>query len=470
MNSATEKTQDYRPLAWIAAMALFMQSLDATILNTALPAISRSLNQSPLEMELAIISYALTVAAIIPLSGWIADRFGTLFTFRAAVFIFVLGSLACALSTNLDALVASRILQGVGGALMLPVARLAIIRNVEKSQLIVAWNLMAMSGLIGPVLGPILGGWIVTHASWPWIFLINLPIGIIGIIVVGKYMTNSYGNAGKLDWAGFLLFAAGLVTTTYGLDVIAENLANKSKAVILILSGIMLLIAYYLYALRAKNPLIPLSLLRFRTFNLGILGNLFIRISGSGIPFLLPLMWQVAFHFDAQTSGFMLAPIAISSILAKSVVTKILYCFGYRNSLVVNALLMAAAIGAMSRFTQDTPLWLYILIMMWYGCCISLMFTAVNTLAVCDLPDNLAGSGSTILSMMQQLGIGVGIAISSVVLALFREHFGQTGNLVSAFSHTFLVSSLFAVCLALLMARLHPEDGNNLRHRKSIKN
>lgn len=451
-------------------MALFMQSLDATILNTALPAISRSLHQSPLEMELAIISYALTVAAVIPLSGWIADRFGTLFTFRGAVFIFTLGSLACALSADLDTLVASRILQGVGGALMLPVARLAIIRNVAKSQLIVAWNLMAMAGLIGPVLGPILGGWIVTHTSWPWIFLINIPIGIIGMTVVGKYMTNNYGNVGKLDWLGFLLFAAGLVTTTYGLDVIAENLANKSKAITLISIGALLLASYGLYALRVNNPLIPLSLLRFRTFNLGILGNLFIRISGSGVPFLLPLMWQVAFNFDAQTAGFMLAPIAISSILAKSFATKILYRFGYRNSLVVNAILMAAAIAAMSRFTQDTPLWLYVPIMMWYGCCMSLMFTAVNTLTVCDLPDHLAGSGSTVLSMMQQLGIGVGIAISSVILALFREHFGQTDDLASAFSHTFLVSSLFAVGLACIMACLHPEDGNNLRNRKPQKN
>ena len=190
--------QNYRNLAWIAAIALFMQSLDATILNTALPAISASLNESPLEMQMTIISYALTVALFIPLTGWVADKYGTLNVFRVAVGIFVLGSVACAMANSLNALILSRILQGFGGALMMPVARLAIIRHVPKTQLVAAWNAMAMAGLIGPVMGPIVGGWLVTHATWHWIFLINIPIGLLGIWFAGRYMPNSIGKINKL--------------------------------------------------------------------------------------------------------------------------------------------------------------------------------------------------------------------------------------------------------------------------------
>ena len=219
-------TPQQKGLAWTAAMALFMQSLDATILNTALPVMSASLHESPLQMELAIISYALTVAALIPLSGWLADRLGTLNVFRLAVAVFVLGSVACAASPTLNWLVLARILQGVGGALMMPVARLAIIRTVPKSELVAAWNLMSMTGLIGPIVGPILGGWMAVNLSWHWIFFINIPIGLLGIAVAGRYMPNVRTDTQPLDWQGFLLFAGGLVGITYGLELAAENLHN----------------------------------------------------------------------------------------------------------------------------------------------------------------------------------------------------------------------------------------------------
>ena len=466
MTNTNSHLVDYRPLAWIAAMALFMQSLDATILNTALPTIAANMNESALEMQMAVISYALTVAALIPLSGWTADRFGILRSFRVAVLVFVLGSIACAMSNTLNQLITARVLQGIGGALMMPVARLAIIRHVPKTQLIAAWNLMAMSGLIGPVLGPILGGWFVIHMTWQWIFLINLPIGVIGIWVAGKYMPNSYGHVGRLDWFGFLLFAFGLVGITFGLDVIAEDLTQKVKALVLIGGGISLLLIYICYAKRAVNPLIPLSLWRVRTFTIGMIGNLLVRISGSGVPFLLPLMLQIAFHYDAQTAGFMIAPIAVSSILIKTFATKLLLKYGYKTSLIVTALGMTGAIATMSLLTKNTPLWLYVPIVMWYGACMSLMFTSVNTLTISDLSTQQASAGSTVLSMMQQVGIGFGIAISSVILALWRGALGErVDGLEQAFSYTFLVSSSFAVILALLMSLLHKEDGDELRKK-----
>lgn len=466
MVEINSKVDNYRPLAWIAAIAFFMQSLDATILNTALPAISASLGESALEMQMAVISYSLTVAAIIPLSGWMADRFGTLRVFQFSVFIFGLGSLACAMSSNLTMLIASRVLQGVGGALMMPVARLAIIRNVQKTHLISAWNLMATAGLIGPILGPILGGWFVTNMTWHWIFFINIPIALLGIVIANKYMMNSYGELSRLDWMGFLLFASGLVALTFGLDVIAEDIAQKESAFSLIGGGVGLLVIYVFYASRIGNALIPLSLWKVRTFSLGMLGNLFVRMAGSGVPFLLPLMLQIAFHYDAQTAGFMIAPIALSSILVKRIATSLLHKFGYKKMLIADAIFMAGAIATMSLLNESTSLWLYVPVVMWYGACMSLMFTAVNTLTISELSDKQASAGSTVLSMMQQVGIGLGIAVSSVILALWRAHLGdEQADLANAFSHTFLISSCFGVILAFIMSFLHKNDGDNLRQK-----
>ncbi|NBI43495.1 MFS transporter, partial [[Haemophilus] felis] len=230
-------SKQYRGLAWMAALALFMQTLDATILNTALPKISESLNESPLEMQLAVISYALTVALFIPLSGWLADKYGTLVIFRSSIIIFVLGSIACAMSQTLNFLIFARVVQGIGGALMMPVARLSILRSVPKKHLLYVWNLMAMAGLLGPILGPILGGWFVTYATWHWIFLINIPIGLLGVAVAGLYMPNVAMPVQALDWKGFFLFSAGLVGVTLGLDLIADQQSKALFALSILLLG-----------------------------------------------------------------------------------------------------------------------------------------------------------------------------------------------------------------------------------------
>lgn len=453
-------------LAWIAALALFMQALDATILNTALPAISDSLKESPLDMQMAIISYALTVAALIPLSGWLADKFGTLRVFRSAILLFVLGSVSCALSWSLNSLVVARIVQGVGGALMMPVARLTIIRSVPKTQLVATWNLMAMAGLTGPILGPILGGWLVTYTSWHWIFLINIPIGLLGIAIAGKYMPNLTQPPRKLDWIGFLLFASGLVGLTLGLEFAAEDTDNVMRAVPILTVGFILICAYCLYAYRVAEPLLPLAMFKIRTFRIGILSNMLIRLSGSGIPFLLPLMLQVAFGYSADIAGWLMAPLALSSVLAKSFIGSVLEKLGYRNTLLINALLMTCAIIGMSFLDAQSPLWLFILLVMWFGTCMSFMFTAVNTLTVCDLSDQYASAGSTMMSVVQQVGIGIGIAVSAVILGMYRANIGETDALLTqAFSYTFLTSAIFGLILALNIARLAQQDGNHLHSK-----
>ncbi|WP_109078267.1 DHA2 family efflux MFS transporter permease subunit [Aggregatibacter kilianii] len=458
--------QTYRNLALIAAMALFMQSLDATILNTALPAISADLHESPLEMQMTIISYSLTVALFIPLTGWIADKYGTLNVFRVAVTIFVLGSVACAASHSLNALIWSRVLQGLGGALMMPVARLAIIRNVPKTQLVAAWNAMAMAGLIGPVLGPIVGGWLVTHATWHWIFLMNIPIGVLGIWFAGRHMPNSTGNISKLDWWGFVLFAGGLAGVTLGLDLLSEERIAQWLTILILAVGLGCFSLYYLYAKRAQNPLLPLNIFVTRTFRIGIVGNMFIRLSGSGIPFLMPLMLQVVFGYNADVAGWLLAPIALSSVLTKSFAGKILARFGYKTTLILTALSMTFAIATMSLLQQHTPIWLLVLILAWYGCAMSIIFTAVNTLAISDLSDHNASAGSTYISVTQQVGISIGIAVSAVILDTYRHLIGETGEqLQHAFSATFLTSALFGIALLWVLSHLKKEDGAGNFHK-----
>ncbi|OOF69844.1 MDR family MFS transporter [Rodentibacter caecimuris] len=460
-------TLSYRGLAWIAAMALFMQSLDATILNTALPSIAADLHESALEMQMAIISYSLTVALFIPLTAWLANKFGTLTVFRNAVFLFVLGSVACALSASLETLILSRILQGLGGALMMPVARLAIIQSVPKYQLLQAWNLMATAGLIGPILGPILGGWLVTHASWHWIFLINLPIGGIGILFAGKVMRNTKGNVQKLDWEGFLLFSLGLVGLTLGLDLLSESQSHSWLTSGSLILGISLLGAYYRYAKHHNDAILPLSLFRHRTFRLGILSNLFIRLSGSGIPFLLPLMFQLVFGYSAELSGWMLAPIALTSVLCKTIVGKILERLGYKTTLILTALCMALSIITMSFLSVETSLWAVIFNLMCYGACMSIIYTAVNTLTIADLTQSEAGAGSTMLSIVQQVGIGIGIAVSSIILSCYRQFLAEesNNNLPQAFSWTFLTSTIFAIFLVWTLSYLRKRDGSQLRKK-----
>lgn len=459
-------TQSYRGLSWVAAMALFMQSLDATILNTALPAIAADLHEAAFEMQMAIIAYALAVALFIPLTAWAAAKFGTLTVFRGAVFTFVLGSVACAFSPNLNALILARVLQGIGGAFMMPVARLAIIQTVPKQELLNAWNLMATAGLIGPILGPILGGWLVVHASWHWIFLINIPIGVLGIWASGHVMSNSKANADKLDWTGFLLFAFGLVGLTLGLDLLGESRADRLLTYTSLTLGIILLAVYCLYAKGNARAILPLSLFRTRTFRLGMLANLFIRLSSSGIPFLLPLMFQLAFGYSAEMSGWLLAPIALMSVIFKTIIGRILNRFGYKTTLISSALLMAGAIISMAWLNSQTSMFWIVFNLMWYGACMSMIFTAVNTLTVGDLANEQAGAGSTVLSIVQQVGIGFGIAVSSIILSFYRQFIGNQGEaLQKAFSYTFLTSALFAVLLVWTLAYLHKTDGDHLRKK-----
>ena len=448
-----KKARSMAGLPWIAAMAFFMQALDATILNTALPAIAQSLNRSPLAMQSAIISYTLTVAMLIPVSGWLADRFGTRKVFMLAVTLFTLGSLACALSTSLTELVIFRVLQGIGGAMMMPVARLALLRAYPRSELL-----------------PVLGGVLVTWASWHWIFLINIPIGVAGLIYARKYMPNFTTPRRSFDMGGFLLFGLSLVLFSSGMELFGEKIVATWLALAVILSGILLFLLYIRHARRHPTPLISLSLFNTRTFSVGIAGNIASRLGTGCVPFLMPLMLQVGFGYPALIAGCMMAPTAMGSILAKSTVTQVLRWFGYRKTLVGVTIFIGLMIAQFSLQSAALPIWMLILPLFVLGMAMSTQFTSMNTITLADLTDENASSGNSVLAVTQQLSISLGVAVSAAVLR-FYEGFDGT-NTVEQFHYTFITMGALTVVSAVVFMLLKPKDGRNLikeRHKEKAK-
>jgi len=461
-----KKARSMAGLPWIAAMAFFMQALDATILNTALPAIAESLNRSPLAMQSAIISYTLTVAMLIPVSGWLADRFGTRRVFMLAVTLFTLGSLACALSSSLGELVIFRVIQGVGGAMMMPVARLALLRAYPRSELLPVLNFVTMPGLVGPILGPVLGGVLVTWASWHWIFLINIPIGIAGLFYARKFMPNFTTPRRKFDMGGFFLFGLSLVLFSSGMELFGEKVVATWLAVSIIFSGILLFLLYIRHARRHPTPLISLSLFNTRTFSVGIAGNIASRLGTGCVPFLMPLMLQVGFGYPALIAGCMMAPTAVGSILAKSGVTQLLRRLGYRRTLVGVTVFIGVMIAQFSLQSAALPVWMLILPLFVLGMAMSIQFTSMNTITLADLSDENASGGNSMLAVTQQLSISLGVAVSAAVLR-FYEGF-DSNNTVEQFHSTFITMGVLTVVSALVFMLLKPKDGRNLikeRHK-----
>ncbi|KNC11378.1 major facilitator transporter [Klebsiella sp. RIT-PI-d] len=447
-------------LPWIAAMAFFMQALDATILNTALPAIAQSLNHSPLAMQSTIISYTLTVAMLIPVSGWLADRFGTRLVFMIAVSLFTLGSLACALSNSLTMLVIFRIVQGIGGAMMMPVARLALLRAYPRSELLPVLNFVTMPGLVGPILGPMLGGVLVTWASWHWIFLINIPIGIAGLLYARKYMPNFTTPRRGFDMAGFLLFGLGLVLFSSGMELFGEKIVATWIALAIMALSVVLLLSYVRHARRHPNPLIALPMFKTRTFSVGIAGNLATRLGTGCVPFLMPLMLQVGFGYPALIAGCMMAPTAIGSILAKSMVTQVLRRLGYRRTLVGVTVFIGLMIAQFSLQSPAYPIWIMLIPLFILGMAMSTQFTSMNTITLADLTDENASSGNSMLAVTQQLSISLGVAVSAAVLR-FYEGF-DNANTVEQFHYTFITMGALTVASAAVFMLLRPKDGRNL--------
>ena len=397
----------------------------------------------------------------------LVDRFGTRRVFIIAVSLFTLGSLACALSSSLTELVIFRVIQGIGGAMMMPVARLALLRAYPRSELLPVLNFVTMPGLVGPILGPVLGGVFVTWASWHWIFLINIPIGVIGILYARKYMPNFTTPRRRFDIGGFLLFGLSLVLFSSGIELFGEKIVATWQALAVIAVSLLLLVAYVRHARRHPTPLISLSLFKTHTFSVGIAGNLATRLGTGCVPFLMPLMLQVGFGYPAIIAGCMIAPTAIGSIIAKSTVTQVLRWFGYRKTLVGITVFIGLMIAQFSLQSPEMPLWMLLLPLFVLGMAMSTQFTAMNTITLADLTDDNASSGNSLLAVTQQLSISLGVAISAAVLR-FYEGFDNAST-VQQFHYTFITMGVITIISALMFMLLRAKDGRNLiseRHKR----
>ncbi|MCL7713455.1 multidrug transporter subunit MdtD [Stenotrophomonas mori] len=449
----------HKPLLWLVSLAIFMQMLDSTIVNTALPAMARSLGESPLQMQSVVFSYALAVASFIPASGWIADRFGTRRTFLAAIVLFTLGSLACALSPTLRWLVAARVLQGIGGAMLLPVGRLAVMRSVPRAQFLSAMSFIAIPALIGPLLGPTLGGWLVEAASWHWIFLINLPIGLIGLGAAMRIMPDHYGlRRQRFDLAGYLMLAFGMIALSLALDGASGFDSAHALALLLAVIGVAALAGYWLHAAGRADALFPLSLFQVGSYRIGILGNLFSRIGSGAMPLLIPLLLQVGLGMSPMAAGMMMIPVALAGMAAKRLAVLLVERFGYRRTLMVNTVCVGLAMASFVFVTAHQPLPLRLLQLALFGAVNSMQFTVMNTVTLRDLDMDQASSGNSLLSMVMMLATGFGAATAGSLLSAFGNHLGAHGDGATAALHaTFVCVGAITLSSTLVFWQL-PEN------------
>ena len=425
-------------LLWLVAIGFFMETLDSTIVNTALPSMARSLNESPLAMHSVILAYSLTLAIIIPASGWFADRFGTKKTFLAAIVIFSLGSFLCSLSQSLPELVASRVLQGAGGSMLLPIGRLTILRAFPGPKFLPAISFVTIPGLIGPLVGPTLGGYLSEAISWHWIFLINIPIGLIGIVATAIAMPDIRApRVAAFDGAGFIQLSLTMLCLSLALEGLSELGFSTGIVLILMFAAFAALASYFIHATKTPDPLFPLRLFRQTSYKIGILGNLFARIGSSGMPFLIPLLLQLTLGYSALQAGLTMLPIAISSIVAKRLVSPIIQRTGYRLFLTANTFLVGLSIASFALFSPTHPFWIQVIQLVFFGLVNSMQFTAMNTVTLKDVDPVYASSGNSLFSMVQMLAMSLAVATAGALLNTFMVQLKSFGTL-SAFHATFL--------------------------------
>ncbi|HTP67979.1 MAG TPA: DHA2 family efflux MFS transporter permease subunit [Dongiaceae bacterium] len=454
-----------RMLPWLIAVAFFMESLDTTILNTGVPTIAAALNVAPLSMKAVLSSYTLSLAVFIPISGWMADRFGTRRVFGSAIGLFTLGSFLCGISTNIHELVAFRILQGCGGAMMVPVGRLTMVRAFPKSQLVRAMSFVAIPGLIGPMLGPITGGLIVAYLHWRMIFFVNIPIGLVGLYLVYRHLPDYFEeHVDPLDVVGLILFGSGIALLSYVLEVFGEHTLGTLEILGLLALSMTLLAGYGLHAARITHPMLHLALFRIRTFRAAVVGSFVTRLGIGGIPFLFPLLYQVGLGFSPVQSGLLMMPQAIAAMSLKVLMPRILARLGYRGVLVSNTIIIGLLILSFSTFGFHTPVWGIVVIVFCYGFFTSLQYTSMNTLVYADISEAEASAASSIASTMQQMSMSFGVAGASLVTAVFLPDRFRSNppEFIHGIHHAFYVLGGMTVLSTLVFRELRKGDGGEV--------
>jgi EmrB/QacA subfamily drug resistance transporter len=461
-----------RLLPWLVAVAFFMESLDTTILNTAVPAVSEALHVSPLSMKAVLASYTLSLAVFIPISGWMADRYGTRRVFASAIGLFSLGSLLCGLAQDIHLLVAFRVLQGMGGALMVPVGRLTLVRTFAKSELVRAMSFVSIPALVAPMLGPVAGGLIVGYFHWRVIFFLNIPIGIAGLVMVYLHLPNfSEEETHPLDLVGLILFGSGIALLSYVLEVFGEHALSSREVSAMLFLSFALLGGYWLHAKTLQFPLLKLQLLTIRTFRAAVNGGFFTRLGIGGVPFLLPLLYQTGLGYTPIQSGLLIMPQAIGAMSIKAVLRPLLAFLGYRGVLISNTLIIGVLLAFFSIISPHTPVWLIVLLAYLYGAFTSLQYTSMNTLVYADIPEHDTSSASSIASTLQQMSISFGVATAGLTTAFFVPSGASTlpAAMIHGIHLAFRALGGLTIASAMVFASLRSGDGDAVSQQKILR-
>lgn len=461
-----------RLLPWLVAVAFFMESLDTTILNTAVPAIAAALNVAPLSMKSVLTSYTLSLAVFIPVSGWVADRYGTRRVFASAIGIFTLGSLLCGLANDIHLLIICRLLQGCGGALMVPVGRLTLVRTFAKSELVRAMSFVALPALIGPLLGPLVGGLIVRYLHWRMIFFVNIPIGLLGLYLVYLHLPDYRAtNPSKLDFIGMVLFGSGIALLSYILEVFGEHTLSSREMLGLLVLAVLMLLGYWRHAASSTHPLLRLELFQLRTFRAAVSGSFLTRLGVAGMPFLLPLLYQVGLGYTPVQSGLLIMPQSIAAMSLKVLMPRILTRLGHRTVLLLNTALIGILIALFATISASTPAWVIVIQAFVFGFFMSLQYTSMNTLVYADVADTDTSMASTIASTVQQMSMSFGVATASLITALFvpdRFHCNSL-EMIRGIHNAFFVLGAITVLSSLIFRKLQSSDGESIsQHKASV--
>src|SRR5580698_9998375 len=447
----------------IVACAMFMESVDANVIVTAMPAMARDVGRDPVTLKIAVTSYVLGLGVFIPVCGWLADRFGARTVFRTAIGIFVAGSLLCAASSSLGTFTIARFIQGVGGAMMVPVGRIIIFRSVRRSEFIRAMNYLSVPAMLGPAAGPLLGGFITTYLHWRLIFFINIPIGLAGIYLTNKYIGNAREpHPGPLDWFGFFLSASGGTLFLLGLSLIGGELVTDRVAAGMTLAGVAFFIVYLLHSRRVKIPLLDLRFLRVPTFQASVMGGSLFRIGLGAVPFLLPLAMQEGLGMSAFKSGSITCASAFGGMFMRSLASRVLHRFGFRQTLMINAALSGIAIAACGLFYPGMPTWVIWTIVLIGGFFPALQFTSLNSMTYAEIESRDVGRATSLGSFIQQVSLGLGVTVAGIALQISHDVQGHARIVWSDFWPAFLVVGFFSFLSIPVTARLARDAGHEI--------